>query len=53
MTFIGSPLLHGHAKLRMNNIATLLALAVDGPVENAAFQLLTPATYSQQEAESI
>ncbi len=50
--FIGSPLLPEHTQLMMDNIATLLALAVDGPAQNAALQLLA-LPYSQQEAEAI
>ena len=50
--FMGSPLLLEPKQLRVDNIATLLALAVHGPVEKAAFKLLAP-IYSHQEAEAI
>ena len=50
--FIGSPLLSEYAQLKMDTIATLLALAVEGPVQKAAFELVAP-SYSQQEAEAI
>ena len=50
--FIGSPLLPEPNPLKVDNIAILLALAVDGPVKKTAFKLLAP-TYSQQEAEAI
>jgi len=50
--FIGSPLLPNPAQLRVDNIATLLALAVEGPAQKAAFKLFSLA-YSQQEAEAI
>ena len=49
--FIGSPLLHEPAQLRMDNIATLMALTVDGPVQKSAYKLIAP-TYSQQEPEA-
>jgi len=49
---MGSPLLLEHKQLRVDHIATLLALAMDGPVQKAAFKLLALA-YSQQEAEAI
>jgi hypothetical protein len=50
--FIGSPLLPEPNPLKVDDIATLLALAVSGPVQKVAFKLFTP-TYSQQEAEAI
>jgi hypothetical protein len=50
--FICSPLLLELAQLKMDHIATLLALAVEGLVQNAAFKLLALA-YSHQEAEAI
>ena len=50
--FMGSPLLPEPNQLRMDDIATLLTLAVDGPVRKAIFKLLAP-TYYQQEAEAI
>ena len=49
---MGSPSLPEPNLLRVDHIATLLALAVDGPVQKAAFKLLAPA-YSQQEAGAI
>jgi len=49
---MGSPLLPEPTRLKVGSIATLLALAVDGPVQKAAFKLIAP-TYSQQEAEAI
>jgi hypothetical protein len=50
--FIGSPLLPEPAQLRVDHIATLMALAVEGPIQNAAFKLLALA-YSQQEVGAI
>jgi hypothetical protein len=50
--FIGSLLLHGPTQLRVDDLATLLALAVEGPAQKAAFHLLVPA-YSQQKAAAI
>jgi len=47
--FVGSPLLLEPNQLKADNIATFLALAVDGPVQKATFKLLAP-TYYQQEA---
>jgi len=43
--FLGSSLLPEPSHLKMNNIATSPALAVDGPVQKAACKLLAP-TYS-------
>ena len=50
--FLGSSLLPEPSHLKMNNIATSPALAVDGPVQKAAFKLLAQ-TYSEQEVEAI
>jgi hypothetical protein len=50
--FAASPLLPEPTLLKVDHVATLLALAVDGPVQKAAIKFLAPA-YSQQEAEAI
>jgi hypothetical protein len=47
--FVASPLLREPTQLKVDHIATLLALAVDGPVQKAAIKLLALA-YSHQEA---
>jgi hypothetical protein len=40
--FISSPLLPELAQLRVDHIYTLMALAMEGYVQNAAFKLLAP-----------
>jgi hypothetical protein len=50
--FIGSPLLPEPDRLRVDNIATLLSLSVEVPVQIATLRLLSP-TYSQHEVEAI
>ncbi len=49
--FIGSPLIPEPDQLKVDNIATMLSLSVEGPAKKAAFRLFAPA-YSQQEAEA-
>jgi hypothetical protein len=48
---VASPLLPEPNQLKIYHIATLMALAVEGPVQKAAIKLLAPA-YSQQEAKA-
>ena len=50
--FVASPLLPKPNQLKVDHIATLLALAVDGPVHKTAINLLALAD-SQKEAKAI
>jgi hypothetical protein len=43
--FVGSPLLPEPAQLKVDHIATLMALVVEGLIQNTAFKLIAPAYF--------